>query len=46
MRYFKLSPSERPELLSDIGRLEDPDARQWLTSIVNSWDDKPLTKHL
>ena len=46
MRYFKLSPSERPELLSEIGRLEDPDARQWLTSIVNSWDDKPLTKHL
>ena len=24
----------------------DRPPRQWLTSIVNSWDDKPLTKHL
>lgn len=43
---FKLPPEDRPALLQEISRLEDADARQWLTSLVNSWDDKPLTKHL
>lgn len=43
---FKLPPHDRPALLEEIGRLDDADARQWLTAIVNSWDDQPLTKHL
>jgi len=43
---FKLPPSHRPALLEEISRLEDPVARQRLTHLVNSWDDKPLTKHL
>ncbi len=43
---FKLPVSDRPALLEEIGRMEDADARQWLTTIVNNWDDKPLTKHL
>ena len=43
---FKLPVDERPALLEEIGRLDDNDARQWLTDLVNSWDDKPLTKHL
>jgi len=43
---FKLLPHDRPALLQEIGRLENAEARQWLTGIVNSWDDKPLTKHL
>ncbi len=43
---FKLPPSHRPDLLKEISGMEDPSARQWLTSLVNSWDDKPLTKHL
>ena len=43
---FKLPPDDRPALLEEIGRLDDADARQWLSSIVNAWDDKPLTKHL
>ena len=43
---FKLPPEDRPALLQEISRLEDADARQWLTSLVNNWDDKPLTKHL
>ena len=34
------------ESLEEISRLEDASARQWLTNLVNSWDDKPLTKHL
>ncbi|MBR5169101.1 MAG: hypothetical protein IKW85_00870 [Muribaculaceae bacterium] len=42
---FKLMPDDRPALLEEIGRLDDKSARQWLTSIVNSWDDKPLTRH-
>jgi len=42
---FKLPPADRPSLLQGIARLEDPAARQWLTALVNSWDDKPLTKH-
>ena len=42
---FKLAPHDRPALLSEIARLEDPAARQRLTALVNSWDDKPLTKH-
>ena len=43
---FKLPPHDRPALLEEIARLEDPAARQWLTAIVNNWDDKPITKHL
>lgn len=43
---FKLLPTARPALLEEISRLDDPAGRQWLTAIVNSWDDKPLTKHL
>lgn len=43
---FKLPPRDRPALLKEIGRLDDPAARQWLTALVNNWDDKPLTKHL
>lgn len=43
---FKLPPDDRPALLEEIGRLDDADARQWLSSIVKAWDDKPLTKHL
>ena len=46
MRYFKPAPVDRPALLKEIARIEDNDSRQWLTNIVNSWDDKPLTKHL
>jgi hypothetical protein len=43
---FKLPPDDRPTLLQEIKRLDDASARQWLTSIVNNWDNKPLTKHL
>ena len=43
---FKLLPNDRPALLDEISKLEDPVGRQWLTDLVNSWDDKPLTKHL
>lgn len=43
---FKLPPDDRPALLQEISRLDDPTARQWFTDIVSSWDDKPLTKHL
>ena len=43
---FKLPPRDRPALLQEISRLDDPSARQWLTSIVESWDEKLLTKHL
>lgn len=46
LRYFKLKPGDRPSLLQEIGRMEEPTARLWLTSLVNSWDDTPLTKHL
>jgi hypothetical protein len=42
---FKLAPDDRPALLQEIARLDDPSAQQWLTNLVNSWDDKPLTKH-
>lgn len=45
-RNFKLQPGERPALLEEITRINDPNARQWLNALVNSWDDKPLTKHL
>ena len=45
-RYFKLPPSERPALLHEVARLDDSSARQRLTSMINSWDDKPLTRHL
>ena len=40
--YFKVLPEERPALLEEINRMTDPAARQWLTALVNSWDDKPL----
>ena len=43
---FKLPKTDRPALLKEIARLDDAGARQWLTNLVNSWDDKPLTKHL
>ena len=42
---FKLPPDDRPALLEEIARLDDANARQWLSDIVNNWDDKPLTKH-
>ena len=43
---FKLPPDDRPALLQEITRLDDPAGRQWLTDIVTAWDDKPLTLHL
>lgn len=43
---FKLPPHDRPGLLEEIKHLDDDASRQWLTALVNSWDDKPLTKHL
>ena len=43
---FKLSPDDRPALLDEIGRLDNASDRQWLSALVNSWDDQPLTKHL
>ena len=43
---FKLPPHDRPALLQEIARLDDPAARRWLTSVVTAWDDQPLTKHL
>ena len=43
---FKMPPDDRPALLEEITRFDDPDARQWLTDIVTAWDDKPLTRHL
>jgi len=43
---FKLPPDDRPSLLKEIARLDDPSARRWLTDIVTAWDDKPLTRHL
>jgi hypothetical protein len=46
MAYFKLLPDERPALLKEIAHLDDAGARQWFTALVNSWDDKPLSKHL
>ena len=44
--YFKMPVRERPALLKEISRMDDANDRQWLTNLVNSWDDKPLTKHL
>ena len=46
LRYFKLAKNDRSALMKEIARIEDHDSRQWLTALVNSWDDKPLTKHL
>ena len=46
LRYFKLPADKRPALREEITRLGDPSAEQWLSGIVNSWDDKPLTNHL
>ena len=43
---FKLPPDDRPALLQEIARIDDPSARQWLTDLVNAWDNKPLTRHL
>lgn len=43
---FKLPPAARPALLKEISLMDDAEARQWLSGIVNAWDDKPLTKHL
>jgi len=43
---FKLKPEDRPALLKEIAQLDDPAARQWLTTLAGSWDDKPLTQHL
>ena len=43
LAYFKLAPGDRPDRLAEIGRIDDDSARQWLTALVNSWDDKPLT---
>lgn len=43
--WFKLDPADRPALLTEIGWLNDANARQRLTDMVNAWDDKPLTKH-
>jgi hypothetical protein len=43
---FKLPPDDRPALLREIARLDNSSDREWLTGLVNSWDDKPLTKHL
>jgi len=42
---FKLPVDNRPAMLKEIAKMDDDDARQWLTNLVNSWDDKPLTKH-
>lgn len=44
-RYFKMKPGYRSELLQEINRIDDPESRLWLKNLVNSWDDKPLTKH-
>ena len=43
---FKLPVYDRPGLLKEIAKMDDANARQWLTNLVKSWDDKPLTKHL
>lgn len=43
---FKLKKEDRPALRKEIARIDDPAARQWLTALVNSWDDVPLTQHL
>ncbi len=43
---FKLPADDRPGLLEEINRISDAGARQWLTDLVNNWDDQPLTKHL
>ncbi len=44
-RYFKLKPGYRPDLLQEIARIDDPEARLWLRNLVGTWDDTPLTKH-
>jgi len=44
--YFKVPRDQRPEFIKEVNRLQDPDARQWLTTLIDSWDDTPLTKHL
>lgn len=45
LRHFKLTVDERPALIDEIGRLDDADARQWLTGIVATWDNQPLSQH-
>lgn len=46
LRYFKLPVEDRPALKQETSRIEDADARQWLTAIVDSWNTQPLSKHL
>ena len=46
LSYFKLPPNDRPALLKEITHMDNPSDRQWLTAMVKSWDDTPLTKHL
>ena len=46
LSYFKLPHTDRPALLKEIARMDNPSDRQWLTSMVKSWDNTPLTKHL
>ena len=43
---FKLKKGDRPALVKEITSLDDPEARLWLTNLVKSWDDTPLTRHL
>ena len=45
LRHFKLTVDERPALIDEIGRMDDADARQWLTGIVTGWDNQPLSQH-
>ena len=44
-RNFKLKPAYRPALLMEIARIDDTESRMWLSTLVKSWDDKPLTQH-
>lgn len=46
LKYFKLRKKDHPAMLREVASIADADARQWLTALVGSWDDKPLTKHL
>ena len=45
LKHFKLLVDDRPQLIDEIGRLDDATARQWLTGIVASWDNQPPTQH-
>lgn len=46
LKYFKLKKEDRPAMLKEVAHVTDADARRWLTSLVNTWDDTPLTQHL